>query len=136
MTGGRAADDAARAGIGASHRIAVHRGDGKGRLVACGAGIGGERAPGGLLQRDAFAFQGMKRRNDTFARFVDRYHLNMSSTRTLAARASFSATSAEKPRERPVRKPRISPLATPACFAQTVGRRRREVMKARKVSRC
>ena len=65
-----------------------------------------------------------------------RDHRNMSSTRTLAARASFSAASGgEAARAAGEESIESRAEATPASLAHSVARRWREIMKARKASR-
>ena len=99
MAGWRRADHAARALIAAAHGIAIHDGDGKGgwssRASASSARMRPMASSNGTrsLSRGGANSGDMMRRRCALASTTGN-HLNMSSTRTFAARASFSATSA------------------------------------------
>ena len=90
--------------VGGAQGIAVHRRHRVGRLVRQRQRIFGQHASGGVADRDPLGLERREDRHDAFDSFFDRNHLNMSSTRARAARASFSETSPGIARVLPVRK--------------------------------
>ena len=57
--------------IGASHRIAIHDGNGQGRLIGFGASVRRQGSSGRLIERYAFGLKRMERRHDARHRLFD-----------------------------------------------------------------